>query len=276
MKTKIPKTLVVGIDFSDYSQIVVRQAQKMSAVLEIPTVYIFVEENAMLRGMGLKLRQKEAAPLYEQKIRSQYKIEKHEKIVIRFGPADKEVIAAAKQEKNPLIFVGYRSGHAIARFFLGSVAEKLAAISPFPVWIHRGDKNRLPQKILVPSDFSRRSEKVIKAVDGIRETLKSKVEVYHVLTEPMPVLDYNVWSAVENGLKKEDDRRLKTFKKKHAALNVMRTRGSIVESIVTRAKKFDLIAISPRRKAKVPFGRVTGKVIRSSPVPVLVITQEVV
>ncbi len=271
MKKNNIQTLIVGVDLSDYSKLVVREAEQLASELALPLVYVFAYEGVDLHQENMTLDRSKVAKLYEERIRNEYGIEDQQRVVVRFGRAGKEILAVARKEKKPLILVGHKSGHAIARFFLGSVAEELAATTPFPLWIHRGDKVLLPKRILVPSDLSGRSDKTISKVENLQKSFKSKVEIYHVLSEPYPILDYQAWSTIETAIKKADDKRIKLFKKKHPSLKLVRSRGTVADSIKRHSKKFDLVAVSPRPNSKVSFGRVTGKVVRSGDTPVLVI-----
>ncbi len=271
MKAHNIKTLVVAVDLSDYSNLVVREAKQLSTELKLPLTYVFAYEDVNVYQDAVKLDKLKVAKIYEAKIRSQYGVEESHKVVVRFGRAEKEILAVAKKEKDPLILVGHKSGHVVARFFLGSVAEKLAATTPFPLWIHRGEKVLLPNRILVPSDLSPRSDKTINEIENFRQAFNSDMEIYHVLTEPFPILDYQAWAAVETAIKQADDRRIKSFKKKHPSLKFVRARGGVAESIEQHSKTFDLVAVSPRAKAKVSFGRVTGKIVRSGDTPILVL-----
>lgn len=270
MKAKNIHTLVVGVDLSVYSNLVVREAKQLAMKLNLPLIYVFVYEDINLYKESVTIDRRKVIQLYEEKIRNRYGIEDSQKVVIRFGRAEKEILKAAKMTKNPLILVGHASGHHIARFFLGSVAEKLAATTTFPLWIHRGDKVLLPQKILIPSDLSKTSEKTIKEVQGFKKTFNSAIEIYHVLSDPLPILDYQAWAAVQTAVHEADEKKIKAFKKKHPTLKLVRSLGSIAESIGRHSKKFDLVALSPRAKAKVSFGRVTGKIVRSGNTPILV------
>lgn len=271
MKAGNIKTLIVGVDLSEYSNLVVQEAKQLHMELKLPLVYVFAYEDVDLYEVSVTVNRLRVAKIYEEKIRSQYGIAENQKVVIRFGRAEKEILAVAKKEKNPLILVGHKGGHSIARFFLGSVAENLAATTPFPLWIHRGEKVLLPKRILIPSDLSVRSDRTITDVERIQKTFKSDVEIYHVLSEPLPIIDNQAWVAVEGAMKKADDKRIKSFKKKHPSLKLVRSRGSVIESIQEHSKEFDLVALSPRIKSKVSFGRITGKIVRYGDTPILVI-----
>ena len=265
------KSILVGVDFSDYSNLVVREAKQLATDLKLPLSFVYTYENVNLYQDGVILDRARVSEIFEEKVKNQYGVDDKQKIFIKFGLAEKEILNVAHKMKNPLILVGHKGGHRIARFFIGSVAEKLAITTPYPLWIHRGEKVLRPKKILVPSDLTSRSEKTIGALKAIKGPLESDLEIYHVLNEPMPILDYQAWSAVEIALRDADDRKIKSFKKKHPALKVVRSRGGVAESIYQHSKKFDLIAIAPRSDLKNSFGRVTSKVVRTGNTPVLVI-----
>lgn len=275
MKNNNIKTLIVGVEFSDYSKIVVREAKQLAAQLKIPLVYVFVYEDFVLYEDTVTLNRAKIKELYEEKIRRVYGVDEDSKIVVRFGQPAKEILSVAKKEKNPMIIIGHKGGHAIARFFLGSVAEKLASTTKFPLWIHRGEKVRMPNNILIPADLSKRSDRTISEVNALKKTFNSKIEIYHVIEEPLPILDYANWSTVYGHIIAQDTKKLNAFRDKHPTLKTVREQGSVVYHINRHAEKekFDVIAISPHEKIKdrVAFGRVTGKIIRSGDKPVLVI-----
>lgn len=269
---KSVQNLVVGLDLSSYSKLVAKEAQELSKALQLPITYVYAYEDSDLYHISIVTDRKSVARIYENKIRKNYNLNPKDKVLIRFGLAEKEILSVARKLRNPLILVGYRSGHAITRFFLGSVAERLALTSPFPIWIHRGEKLVLPEKILIPSDLSERSDKTLKEIKPIENALGASIEVYHVQQNPFPISGYEAWAEIQKRITKSDIQRLKTFKKKHPGLKIIREKGAIVPTIQSRAKNFDLIAISPRHpRTKGVFGKVTGRVVRSADRPVLVV-----
>lgn len=273
MKKSNIKTLIVAVEFSDYSKIVVREAKQLATQLKVPLVYTFVYEDFTLYADTVTLNRTKIKKLYEEKIRRVYGADEDSKIVVRFGQPAKEILSVAKKEKDPMIVIGHKGGHAIARFFLGSVAEKLASTTKFPLWIHRGEKVRMPNNILIPSDLSKRSDKTISEVNALKKTFNSNIEIYHVLEEPLPILDYANWSTVYGHMIAQDAKKLNAFRGKYPTIKTVRGQGSVIYNINRHAEKFDVIAISPHEKIKdrVAFGRVTGKIIRSGDKPVLVI-----
>ena len=265
------QTVVAGVDFSDYSQLVVQQAQLLAKELHLSMVVVFCYEDFTNYSDDLILDPEKLARLYEEKVRRHYHLTVDHKVVVRFGRPHEELIAVAKKQKDPLILIGHRGHHAVARFFLGSVAEKLSVTTDIPVWIHRGEKTVLPHKILVPSDLSAHSEKAIAGIETLQKALKSEMEIYHVLTEPVPILDYQAWSMIVESMKKADDQKLREFEKKHPKMHVTRSQGPVAACIENHSQGFDLLALSPQHKSKFVFGRISSKVIRSGDTPVLIV-----
>lgn len=267
------KSLVVGVDFSDYSKIVVSEARELALKLKADIVYVFSYENENVYEEMLMVDRVKVAKLYKEKIRRFYRVTEDEKIVVRLGSPAKEIMNIAKKEKKPMIMVGHKSGHVISRFFLGSIAEKLAATTKFPLWIHRGNKVVLPKKVLVPSDLTDRTVKTVSELSDFKKSFKSNLELYHVLEEPIPILDYEAWTTVYSQMMKSEQKKLENFKKKYPALKVTRAQGNIIDSIKNHSDKFDIIAISPHEnpKQRATFGRVTAKIVRSGDKPILIV-----
>ncbi len=265
-------SIVVGIDFSDYSRIVVKEAKELSKKFKLPLVFVYVYEDINLYRTK-KTDQTKITHSLENKIRTDYALNNKEKVVVRLGLADKEILAIAKNEKNPMLVIGHKGSHAIARFFIGSVAEKLAATSPYPVWIHRGEKIVLPKRILTPSDLSKKSEKTMIKLDALNKTFGSRIEIYHIFLEPFPILDYESWGAIYADMKEEEKSKVTTFKKKFSNLKTTIGYKPIAECVLDRAKKFDLIALSAHgsSKSQTAFGSVATKIVRAGNKPVLII-----
>ncbi len=266
------KNLVVGVDFSDYSKAVVNEARELSQKLKCPLTYVYSFQMSANESDSKDTRKKFATH-FEAEVRNWYGLKKTESIFICFGRAYKEIIEFAKTLQNPMIIAGHRGSHSFARFFVGSTAERLAWFSPFPVWIHRGQKVILPRKILIPSDLGSKSNRSVLKISSFNKIFKSSLEVYHVFEQPLPVVNFPDYANMYDDIKKEDDENLKVFRKNHPRLKVISETGAIVDKTNDHAKKFDVIAVSPSRRKKSDsyFGGVTAKLIRSSDRPILVI-----
>jgi nucleotide-binding universal stress UspA family protein len=272
-KDKKLNNLIVGIDFSDYSKLVVKEAIQLAEHLDLPLVFVHSYQDGKLHKYYSKPDLYHLVDVLQTKARRYYQIDDSQKIFIRFGRPDKEIIAVGKKFKNPMIIVGHKSGHAIAKFFLGSVAENLASTSPFPIWIHRGNKIILPKKILIPSDLSERSRTTINEVKNLETTFQSQFEICHVLPHPSPLLDYKLWTAMNSEMRKDDEKKIRAFKRKFPNLKTVRARGPIIDTINERSKIFDLIAITPHRRSKArnAFQGISSKIVHSGETPVLIV-----
>lgn len=268
MKSKNIKNLVVGVDLSDYSKVVVREAKALSARMKIPITVVF----ACAIDWAANEFKKELTENLLLKIKKMYRLTEDINIVIKFGKPEVEIIAVAKKLNGPMIMIGHTGNSALLQMFLGSSAEKIAQASPFPVWIHRGNKTVLPKKILVPSDLSDRAEHTVGDVETLTKSFKGKYELYHVAEEPAPLLDYSTWALVYQQFKKEELEKLKAFKTKYPTVRTSKTPGDIFDNIQQHAKKFDVIAITPNQpKNKFPFfGSVNSKLVRNGNKPLLI------
>lgn len=269
MKNKTLNYIVVGVDFSVYSKIVVKEARILAAEMNLPIKYVHVFD--YFQTIGDTIQQFEEN--VRKKILKIYKLPVDADIVLRLGDPAQQLISVAKQAStNPLVIVGYKGHSNISRFFLGSTAEEVATISPFPVWIHRGMRTVIPKKVLVPSDFSDRTDTTLNRIKAFEEKFHADVELYHVIPHAIPILDYPDYTVVNKRLQEEDDRHYEVFKNRHPRLKTVRSQGNVIDKIEKRAKKFNLIALSPSEKSNIVplLGRTATKLLRSSAKPVLI------
>lgn len=261
--------LVVGVDFSDYSKVVVSEAQALAKQMSISLIYVhsYTDERWPENLKGDLINS-----LPEQ-IRVSYNLDPEADVRIGFGDAANFILETAASIRKPLILVGHKGKKPLVRLLLGSTAEKLAQISPYPIWIHRGDKIILPNKILVPSDLGRQTNRVLKKIHALSENINPEIELYHVSQEPISMLDYSSWSYISADMMAIEDKQFAEFKDHHHGYKVVREPGlDVAHMIVKRSQDFDVVAISSKGKDHaIPFmGHVTSRLIRSVEKPVLI------
>lgn len=273
MKGYKPKTILVAVDFSDYSKVIAKQARLLAQALDCNLVFVYVFPETATVAQALDVGRFSSTDAYETALKKFYSLNQDEKILIRLGRPHQEVIRAARSLSRPLIVAGYRGQNAVARLFLGSTAEKLVLQSPFPVWIHKGQRANLPKKILVPSDLSTTSIQLIEKIAPIRNSLSASQEIYHVMREPVPTLNYEAYSSILSAAIDTDQKLLKKFERKYTGLKSDRSLGPPGYKIAERSKKFDLTVVSPNTKAnRPPMARgVLEVLLRTSETPVLVV-----
>lgn len=231
MKTNELSTIVVGVDLSDYSKCVVHQAKKLAQKLKLKVIYVYAIEGSEIYQTAPSQFFEKLMAEQAEKVQKMYGLKGDSNLIVRLGHPEKLILKTASGERNPLILVGHKGRNAISRFFLGSVAEQLAASTPFPLWIHRGDKTVLPKSILIPSDLSKKSDKTLLRIQPLQLAFQAKIEAFHVVEEPTPVMDYTAWAAMAAAIRKDDTRRLKLFTNRHPDLKITQARGAVVENI---------------------------------------------
>lgn len=269
METKAINSVIVAIDFSVYSKLVVKEAQTLAREMNLPIKYVHVFD--YFQTLGDTIQQFEISA--RKKLIKTYKLSADADIVLRLGDPAQQIIDVAQQSGGqPLIVIGYKGYSRISRFFLGSTAEQIAAVSPFPVWVHRGRRTVIPKKVLVPSDFSLHSDSALSHVKHFEDKLKAQIELFHVIPQAIPILDFPGYAELNKNLQKEDDKIYESFKKRHPQISAVRSQGAILEKIGKRAKKFNLIALAPSEKSNIVplLGRTTTKLLRSGDKPILI------
>lgn len=272
MKNSEFKNIVAAIDFSDYSKIVVKEAKLLAKKLNANIIYAHVFEDTSMFNTTYQLRKAEYLREMVQQVRKFYKLSSKQTISIRVGNPYEQIIELTKQFEKPLIIAGHRGRNPISRLFIGSTAEKLALQSTYPLWIHRGNKSVLPKRIMAPFDFSDRTDRAVAKLTELNKTFGSKLEMYHVMQQPYPALDFQAYSLMFQEVKKIDDEGMASFKKKYPLLKTKRATGWVANCIQDHSERFDLITLVPRRdNSPGYFGSVTTKLIRTGDKPILVL-----
>lgn len=263
------RTLVVGVDLSKYSKLVVSEAQELAKKWQVKIKYIFVHSEL---GELQKDYADEMTAFYKRRVQKFYKNLNLKDLTVLYGKPATEIIKFAKNFNSPLIVLGHRGFNPVYQMFLGSVAESVALSSPCPVWIHRGSKVVLPERILIPSDLTHQTDRTIMGVESLHSSQQKQTEVFHVSQAPVIGADSPEWPIVYEKMKEIETLRIKSFKKKHPNLQTTETMGGVAARIQERAKKFDIIALTPKdRNHGLPlFGSVTARLIRSGHKPVVI------
>lgn len=271
-KVKI-ENLVVAVDLSEYSKLVVKEAQALSETMKWPLSFVYVCADFKVSKAGPHITKGQLSEFYDDEIRETYGLSQDATVIVKFGKPFEKIIEVAQKISFPLLVAGYRGQHAFLRYFLGSTVERLALQGEIPIWVHRGEKVVLPQKILIPCDLTPRAEKTINEVEEFSASVKAEYELFHVKEEPLVVADTDAYSVFYAQIREVEEQNISEFKKKYPDLKTLDAFGDVTGKICDRAKKFDVIALSPRRgKKSAPyFGSVTAHLMRESEKPLLVV-----
>ena len=188
-----------------------------------------------------------------------------------------------------LLVVTTHGRTGLSRLWLGSVAERVIATATTPVLVlpHEGE---LPEtgaiKVVAPTDFSRQSARMFDAMPNLGE---HELHLVHVL--PPPLYVYGSTEAIEPTMLSPEDLQAEELECRSAleswaqerkiepVVHVRRAMdGSTGHAVQQVAEELgaELIALPTTGRtslAKLLLGSVAARVVRASPVPVLVFPQ---
>jgi nucleotide-binding universal stress UspA family protein len=201
---------------------------------------------------------------------------------VRRGLAAETILQTAAEEGTTLIAMTTHGRTGAARWVLGSVAEKVLQASPHPVLVTRSFpatqsrgklESRPIRNIIVPLDGSRFSLAVLDPLLDFVRPVDAHVHLLHV-TDPTPY--DGKWESPDETLKQADHR----LREACVPASIDHRKGDPGEEILKAAAETDadLIAMTTHGSSgpsRWVFGSVTAKVLRSSPVPLLVVRHAV-
>jgi nucleotide-binding universal stress UspA family protein len=145
------RTLVVGLDFSPYSKLVLKQAVVLKEFFNAKLVFVYAVHEPMFYGDGFypyPYFQITPEKEFVQQLKSFYQFKGPATYIAKYGrPAD-VLIDVADRFSHSMIVAGYKGHNQIAEFLFGSTANEIALKAKVPVWIHRGNETRLLHRLL--------------------------------------------------------------------------------------------------------------------------------
>jgi nucleotide-binding universal stress UspA family protein len=129
-----------------------------------------------------------------------------------------------------------------------------------------------PEKILLPHDLTEISDVSVCEIENRFADVKRNAEVLFVHKAHAPVLDFKQWKQIEKQINQQAETGFKKIRAKHKGLKFFQGYGDPATEIIKRAKKFDLVALTPRTRRThfATLGSVTTKIVRSLHEPILV------
>lgn len=205
---------------------------------------------------------------------------------IRHGDAAKEIVRVAKEFDAALIAMSSHGRSGIARWALGSTAERVLRTAQSPVLVFNPTamaQSRTSdgiQKILVPLDGSERGARILDSIIPLAKLTGAELVLLHVAPEdPTWAAIPHVYPGVET-LPTEDDAlaliqpAVDRVKEAGVPCDVRVAFDDPAQAIVALADHADVDMIAMcshgrRGIERLVFGSVAEKVLRHSPVPVL-------
>lgn len=278
-KEAIFQTVIVGVDFSPYSKLVVRQAEILAIEFHAKLILAYaivepwqLEHPEAYSSVTTPPLDREILEA-EKKIQSFYKPKQNAKIFI--AKASPPSVLSFVVDSNPgsLIVIGSRGLGAVSRFLLGANAEQIALTSSCPVWVHRGPKIVRFDRILIPIDLSQNAQRVIHLIKTWTAIKELRQKFLFVSPEAPETVDPMEFRMSSEKLSHAVHHSLREFKDSRGEVPLISDEGDPAERICHFGENFDVIAVNPHNRSGFfgTFGKVTTKVIRTSHVPVLVL-----
>jgi nucleotide-binding universal stress UspA family protein len=208
---------------------------------------------------------------------------------VRTGEAPAPVINEyAHEEGIDLIVLGTHGHRGLKRMFMGSVAEEVIRSCTCPVYcIRQKDDHappvRMPNKILVPTDFSEFTPRAISAAKRLSMN-GSQLHIVHVIEDLVPPaiygLEYPTYhdmsAEVEKHAQKELGNLAAGIMAEGVTVNTALLSGYPASAITDYANDadIDLIVLTTHGRSGIErllLGSVTEKVLRTSDIPVLIV-----
>ena len=273
MFQKAFKTIVVGVDFSLYSKIVVKQAKLLSEMWNTKLVLVHAIHDPVEYSPSLYMSFPNliSEKSYIEQVKKVYEIKNSAvKIIAKRGTPAWLIEESARKYSSPLIVAGYKGQSKIADFFFGSTAQMLAIKSKIPVWIHRGNKIIKPEKVLIPHDLSQQANHAIDIVKKMSLTSPGNYEVFYVGQKEFPVLNYRTDVARNRRLQKRIQTKIANLLKDYPQVSFVTATGEVTDKIVKRTKKFDLLVMAHHNPTGLFSKSETAELMKKVKTPVLV------
>lgn len=268
------QTIVVGVDFSQYSKLVLEQAFRLAQFWnsQIVLVHALNEPLAYIPTPLLAYQSFPKVNTYKKRIKEFYNIKnKKIKIVVGYDTPTLLIRSVAKMYSQSLMMVGYMGHSTVTEFLFGSTARNLALGGPSAVWIHRGSKVVNPFRILVPIDLTRASNRAIDVCKDLNLVRPLTYQAYFVREKPLPILDYSLYIDMEQEQVKSVQKSFRKIFSLYPRLPFQSVTGEVTEKIVQKSKDFDLILMSHRRPYSMLRSSETARLMSAAKVPVLVV-----
>ncbi len=289
------RKILVPVDFSEYSNTALEYGllwgETFGAELTLLHVNTLFHEHyeydrLMHSYQGIVDKEREqlhrwmkehAARAAEREVKFRYEI-------LDGRSAAQTILHYVKENPYDLVIIGTHGRSGIKHLLLGSVAEKVSRLSPYPVLTTHKDVEKFRVKnILVPVDFSDYSRQATRMAVDIAREFDARIHLLHVFERanaahfqwiPETVRPYFDMNPDLRERILEDLQEYKDETIPHWTLEVVEE-GLAYREIITYAEEheIDLIVMATRGYNKFEYfwmwGSTTERVVRLAPCPVL-------
>lgn len=273
--------IVVGTDFSEHARRAIERAARLASATKAELAIVHMFETAapstatISTGAELDARLRASA---EQAVTQLCEgTDGARGIVVAGRDPAVALCEAARNLEADLIVVGTMGRTGVARFFLGSVAERVARQADRPVWVERpmASSMRGVDRVTVCTDLSEDSESALELAAGLARTHGAVVEVVYALERREVELEEIARRRAVVRLEEElAQRAAKHFDGIAPRLSVLQG-VNVVDAITAHAARTssDLLVLATRGRtgaSRLLMGSVAERVMRFAPCSVLV------
>ncbi len=197
---------------------------------------------------------------------------------IEVGHAAYASIDFARDNAVDVILCGSHGRTGVERALLGSVAEKLVRHAKCPVWVMRGDEDKIPPlSILIATDLTPTSQSARRMAIYLAVGFGCKLAILHVVPQPDEHEGEEALSAFYDAARAEAEAGLSSIDSEETLVITREVAvGKPWEAIVARAKALDtgLIVTGTHGRTGLDrwvLGSVADKVVRNAHCPVLTV-----
>lgn len=291
--TEIPRRILVPTDFSAGAERALRLAlrigSRFGSEIHLLHVHVLLDDTHVADDHRTDVQRmiaegEEAArrALTERASASSLEVTTH--VMRRLAPAEAIAEAAAEHECD-LVVIGSHGRRGFKSWLLGSVTEEVVRTAPVPVLTVREEvpeTERSVRRILVPHDFSERSQAALEVAAAWARALGAEVHLLHVV-EPVVYPDfYAVDLLPQEMMERVKIRSLRSLREAGAAhlegvpfrpeVLVGRAAATIVDEAA--GDEVDLVVMGTHGLTgleHVLLGSVAEAVAHRSPTPVLIV-----
>ena len=198
------------------------------------------------------------------------------------------ILEYASDNNIDLIVMGTHGRRGLGHLLLGSAAEEVVRLAPYPVFTIRELKEPKSvmkvNNILVPVDFSNHSQKALSYASEIAQSYNAQLQVLHIIEETMyPAFSvtgkssiFDLVPGIKDDSRKRIEKMLQEFVSDKLKSKVFVRGGRAANDIIKFAKEnsTDLIVIATHGLTGLEhmlLGSVTEKVVRMAHCPVFTV-----
>jgi nucleotide-binding universal stress UspA family protein len=241
------KSIIVGVDFSDYSKLVVKQAMYLSKLWETKLILVHAISDPVEYAPSIYISFPNIldSKYYKSRIIKTYGVKSANVEIYAERDIPSELLQKiAEKYPQSMLMVGYTGMSDLSRFFFGSTAQNVALKAKNPVWIQRGQKVIKPDKILIAHDLTAKSNRSLDIIKKLALTEPLSAEIFHVQDKVFPILDYKQYIKMQKQLLMSTGQKISDVLKNFREIPLSIRQGGVTDKILRRTNKFDLLVIT--------------------------------